>query len=149
MLQQLERAESEGLRTQLSRDSGLSGPSIFDGQIDFDVCTQLPHDILHVIFEGGLLFHLKYLFSRLQSVLVEEQLLVERVQWIASCSASIGCFGRVSPYFAGQLAKFCDPAENGKCGLRGARCTCVFVFACFALIVEFFISALLTSTVFV
>lgn len=99
ILVQLEAADTLAARQQLSRDSGITGASIFDGEVEFDVCSQLPHDILHVVFEGGLLFHLKYLFAKLRTVLSDDQILVERVSWIASHSADICCFGRVSPFF--------------------------------------------------
>lgn len=109
---------SKAERAQLSRDTGVSEESIFDSALQFDVTVQLPHDILHVVFEGALLCHLKFLLGRLRSEL-GAAVVDARVAWISTVSGKIGCFGRVNPYFVGQLDKFCDPAQNGKCGLRG------------------------------
>lgn len=130
-LDRLHGAERMQEMRDVSIASGVTGQSVFDDQLPLDVTLQLPRDILHVIFEGGLLFHLKYLLGVLRDILGHDAV-AARISWLSAASSKIACFGRLNPYFVGQLEKFCDPQKNSKCGLRGVRAFNLPIHPCYA-----------------
>ena len=52
-----------GLSAHFSKTNGVNRLSILDKAPHFDVCRCLPHDIMHVLFEGVLVLHCRKILA--------------------------------------------------------------------------------------